>query len=285
MSGHEFDGRYTRIEKRTFERLVIAADNHFARTVRYVDDNDDPESRIFRWLDELEKARTGPFPTAEPGDLLVKMQRGEFWTFNVTAGASSRPSPASTLSGRRWKARPSPAAPVDELDVDAEPEIVIFVPMGALGSIGHTLPSWLAYREYQPGVGIDGPLVIRRDPPAEELFVDDAVSDWIGPILDEGGYAKRHKFASLPNDQSGMKAPLTGMGGGQVSGADEKVRIAHTIAENLRSRAEERAAGAEEWLAGAGYRPRDVDNAVPVGTRRTATGDPRRARRGGRHHP
>lgn len=152
MEDTEYDGRWTRIEKATFERLVIAADNHFARTVRTVDAAAaGGEQRISDWLNDLEKARTGPFPTAEPGDLLVKLARGEFWSFTTRGWLELAPV---------YRMGTEPADPTDK---PADPQKVT-----AGGYCGkHGL--------YQGTLGCLG--CAAGDPPREQFFGRSVIED------------------------------------------------------------------------------------------------------------
>lgn len=72
---------YACIPTSTWERLVVAATNHAVRQARYVDTSTvtGAVAAVESWLDSLENARVMPTPTPEPGDVLVKQDRGEIW--------------------------------------------------------------------------------------------------------------------------------------------------------------------------------------------------------------
>lgn len=83
FSDADFSGTHVRFPIGLADRLVVAARNHLERLTIYVDPEADPASVIDHWLASLEQVRTQPTPSAEPGDLLVKLARAEFWTFTA----------------------------------------------------------------------------------------------------------------------------------------------------------------------------------------------------------
>lgn len=66
-------------------RLVDHATRQLQSELRWVDPDLDGAAVLEKWLDTRlgGPGRSLPTPSAEPGDLLVKLARGEFWTFSV----------------------------------------------------------------------------------------------------------------------------------------------------------------------------------------------------------
>lgn len=85
LENEEFQGRYVQLPVEFVERLAVAAENHHMRLSQWVDLTtlNGVMAAIAAWLEHIERARTQPTPSAEPGDLLVKLKRAEFWTFTT----------------------------------------------------------------------------------------------------------------------------------------------------------------------------------------------------------
>lgn len=64
-------------------RLVDRARRQLAAELRLVDPDADDVELLERWLGSRPGSISLPFPSAEPGDLLVKLARSEFWNFTV----------------------------------------------------------------------------------------------------------------------------------------------------------------------------------------------------------
>jgi hypothetical protein len=99
-------------------RLVDHARLVLRRELRWNDPDADAVEVLESFLATRDggPARSLPTPSAEPGDLLVKVGRAEFWTFTVTAGASSPPSSSSSTAkrphGEEFRSRASPTSAV-----------------------------------------------------------------------------------------------------------------------------------------------------------------------------
>jgi hypothetical protein len=85
-----FDGAFVRLPVGLVDRLVRHAGERMAAELRYTGTPEDlranPDAAIellAQFLNTRPGTITLPFPSAEPGDLLVKLGRAEFWTFTV----------------------------------------------------------------------------------------------------------------------------------------------------------------------------------------------------------
>jgi hypothetical protein len=85
MSDHEFGGAFARVPAGLWHRLALYARQQLARELRWADPDVDAVAVLENFLATRDggPARSLPFPSAEPGDLLVKVARAETWAFTV----------------------------------------------------------------------------------------------------------------------------------------------------------------------------------------------------------